>query len=200
MAETIEFWFDFSSPYGYLAAQRIEALADKHGRTVDWRPFLLGATFKITGMRPLAEIPLKGDYLRHDLPRTARRLGLPIVEPKPFPFMSVAAARAVLWLKQSDPGKAGALVQALYRRAFVEGGDISGAAAVIEIAEGLGIDRDALGAALQDPAVKDKLRAEVELAVERGIFGSPFMIVDGEGFWGNDRLDEVDEWLERGGW
>ena len=200
MADPIEFWFDFSSPYGYLAAQRIDAIAEKHGRSVDWCPFLLGVTFQVTGSRPLMETPLKGDYLRHDMERYCRRKGVPLVEPPKLPFMSVSAARAVHWMKQQSPERAGKLAKALYDRAFGEGGDISGAAGVIEVAGRLGIDTEELAAALKDPKVKDRLRAEVERSKEKGVFGSPFVFVDGEGFWGNDRLDEVDDWLATGGW
>ncbi|MGF1607929.1 MAG: 2-hydroxychromene-2-carboxylate isomerase [Kiloniellales bacterium] len=200
MADPIEFYFDFSSPYGYLAAQRIDALAESHGRAVAWKPFLLGAVFKTTGMRPLLEIPLKGDYLQIDLPRCARRLGIPFTLPKPFPFMSVAACRAFYWLADRDAAKSRELAKALYAASFGEGRDISGAEAVIEIAEGIGTERESLAAALQDPAVKERLRSEVEAAIAKGVFGSPYVTVDGEPFWGHDRLDEVALWLERGGW
>jgi 2-hydroxychromene-2-carboxylate isomerase len=200
MADPIEFYFDFSSPYGYLAAQRIDRIGAKHGREVAWKPYLLGVTFKKTGLRPLAEVPLKGDYMMHDLPRSARHLGVPFRTPVPFPFMSVAACRAYYWLVDQDPAQGKALAKALYHAAFGEGRDISGAVAVVEVAAGLGVDRETLTAALQDPAVKDRLRAEVEAAMDRGAFGSPFIIVDGEPFWGHDRLDQVDQWLETGGW
>ena len=200
MAEPIAFYFDFSSPYGYLAAQRIDQIGAKHGRQVAWKPFLLGVTFKKTGLRPLAEVPLKGDYMMHDLPRSARQLGVPFQIPEPFPFMSVAACRAYYWLADRDLSQGKALAMALYHAAFGEGRDISGATAVVEVAAGLGVDREELAAALQDPAVKDRLRVEVESAMARGAFGSPFILVDDEPFWGHDRLDQVDLWLETGGW
>ena len=90
----VEFYFDFSSPYGYLASTAIDGIAARHGRTVEWRPFLLGAAFKQTEAKPLVEIPLKGDYARHDLPRFARKLGVAFTLPQPFPFLSVNACRA----------------------------------------------------------------------------------------------------------
>ena len=200
MAEPIEFYFDFSSPYGYLAAQRIDEIGARHGREVHWKPFLLGATFKETGLKPLVEIPMKGDYTRHDLERSARLLGVTIVEPKPFPFMSVAASRAVYWLMDGDAPLARRLAKRLYDAAFGEGRDISSAEAVIAVAEEIGIDPEQLGAALQDPAVKERLRNEVESGKAKGVFGSPYIIVDGEAFWGSDRLDQVDRWLETSGW
>lgn len=200
MADAIDFYFDFSSPYGYLAAKRIEAIAARHGRSVTWRPHLIGAVFPTTGSKPLLEIPLKGDYARIDLPRTARHLGVPFQLPGKFPFMSVAAARAFYWLDDSDQAKAKELALALYDRAFGEGEDISGAESVVAVAAGVGVDADDLRAALNDPAVKERLKAEVNAAIERGVFGSPFFFIDGEPFWGHDKLEEIDAWLDAGGW
>ena len=200
MAEPIVFYFEFSSPYGYLAAQRIDDLATKHGREVTWKPFLLGAVFKTTGQQPLLGIPMKGDYAKRDIEREARLLGVPYTTPKVFPFMSVAACRAFYWLADSDPAQAKALAKALYAAAFGEGRDISGAGAVLEVAKTVGVDAAALAEALRDPAVKDRLRAEVESSAAAGVFGSPFIVVDGEPFWGHDRLDHVERWIETGGW
>lgn len=200
MAAPIEFYFDFSSPYGYLGAQQIDEIGAKHGREVAWKPFLIGAVFKTTRSEPLLGIPMKGDYARIDLPRAARRLGVPFILPSPFPFMSVAACRAYYWLSDRDPAKAKELAKAIYRASFGEGQDMSGAQAVVEVAAGLGVDSGELSAALQDQAVKDRLRREVDAGIEKGVFGSPFILVDGEPFWGHDRLDTVDKWLETGGW
>ncbi len=200
MPEPIEFYFDFSSPYGYLAAEQIDALAARHGRAVDWRPMLLGVVFKDTGSQPLLNIPLKGDYARHDLARSARLIGVPFLIPEVFPFMSVAAARAYYWLYDQDQQKAVDLAKALYREAFGKGRDIASAKAVIGVCDALGIDGEAVAAALKDPAVKQRLREEVEAAIAKGVFGSPLMIVDGEVFWGHDRLDQLGLWLDRGGW
>ncbi len=200
MAAAIEFYFDFSSPYGYLAAQRIEEVAEGYDREVLWKPFLLGAVFKTTGAKPTLDIPMKGDYARHDLARSARLYDTPFVLPEVFPFMSVAACRASYWLNQSDPEEAQALILALYDTAFGEGQSIATPAEVAAVAEGLGHDPDQVLAALQEPRIKDLLRKEVEAAVAKGVFGSPYIIVDDEPFWGFDRLDDVALWLEMGGW
>ena len=200
MSGRLDFYFDFSSPYAYLGAQRIEGVAAAHGRTVDWRPFLLGAVFKTTGQKPLVDIPVKGDYARHDLPRSARRLGCPFVWPERFPFISLSACRAYYWLKGKHPEAAGGFAKALLDAAFGEGRDISGNAEVVEVAVSRGLDREEVELAMKDSEVKEKLRHEVDDAISRGVFGSPFIFVDEEPFWGADRLDEVDEWLRRGGW
>ena len=200
MAAAIEFYFDFSSPYGYLAAQRIEEVVEASQREVLWKPFLLGVVFETTGARPLLDIPLKGDYARLDLARSARLHDTPFVLPETFPFMSVAACRASYWLNERDPEAARALIAALYHTAFGEGRSIRKPAEVAAVAEGLGHDPDQVLAAVQDPRIKDLLRREVEAAVAKGVFGSPYIIVDDEPFWGFDRLDDVALWLEVGGW
>jgi len=200
MAAALDFYFDFSSPYGYFAAERIDAIAARHARAVDWRPFLLGVVFKKTGQAPLTEQPLRGDYARRDFARSARLYGLPFTWPERFPIPTQAAARAFYWLDARDPEAARALAKALYRAYFGAGRDISLPAVVIEIAAGLGVDGAALATALNDADVKDRLRRATEAAIARGVFGSPTVFVDGEPFWGADRLDQVDRWLAVGGW
>ena len=202
MPETqpIEFFFDFSSPYGYLASCQIEHVAEKHGRKVLWRPYLMGAAMKVTGRQPLVVQPMVADYTRIDLPRSARRAGVKFSLPSPFPVATVAACRAYYWLLEQDEETAKSLAQALYVAYFVEGRNIGEPDTVLDVASALGVDREALSAALKDPEVKSKLKHVTDDAIARGIFGSPFFIVDGEPFWGNDHLREVDEWLETGGW
>ena len=196
----IEFFFDFSSPYGYLAAQKIDALAAKYGRSVDWRPVLLGAIFKETGMAPLTMIPLKGDYSKRDFARSARFHGIAGFNmPSKFPIASQAPARIVLWLKARDPVLAVRVAKALFRAYFVDDIDVSNPEAAVAVAAKEGIDTAEARAAIDDPAIKDALKREVGEAITRGVFGSPFIIVDGEPFWGLDRLDQVERWLATGG-
>jgi 2-hydroxychromene-2-carboxylate isomerase len=200
MAAPIDFYFDFSSPYGYLASTRIEEIAAKHGRTVVWRPFLLGAVFKVTGQQPLATIPLKGGYMTRDLARSARLLNVPFKLPTKFPIGAVVPSRAYYWLAERDPALAKMLARALYHAYFAEDRDISGPEVTANVAARLGVDPAELGQALNDPAVKEKLRVEVDAAIARGVFGSPYIFADGEPFWGADRLDQVERWLQTGGW
>lgn len=200
MADPIDFYFDFSSPYGYLASERIDALMDKHGRQATWRPILLGAVFKKLGTTPLISQPVKGPYSARDLERTAKLLGIAYRLPDPMPVNSVAACRAYYWLYDQDPAQAKALAHALYRGYFVDNKNLGDAEIVLDSAAALGTDRDALGNALQDQAVKDRLRVEVDAALERGIFGSPTVFVGNEMFWGVDRFDQIGRWLETGGW
>lgn len=200
MADPIEFWFDFSSPYAYFAQAKIDDIGARHGRETIWRPFLLGAVFKITGMPPLVEVPMKGEYCLEDWPRLARFQHLPWTMPDPFPIATIAAARAFYWLDETDPAKAKSFARACFDTYFGQGIQIGKPDEVAAVAEGVGVDGAALLEAIQQPEIKDKLRLNVEAAVEKQIFGSPMIIVDGERFWGSDRIWMVKKWLQSGGW
>lgn len=200
MAEPLIFYFDFSSPYGFLAAREIDGLAARHGREAVWKPMLLGAVFKRNGMQPLLNIPLKGGYAKRDMRRETRRLGVDFRLPDSFPFASIAAARAFYWLWERDPDAARRFGRALFEHAFVAGHDISKPEGVLKVAEAEGLARDSVQAAMQDPAVKERLRQEVDGALAAGVCGSPYVLVDGEPFWGYDKFPRIEEWLEKGGW
>lgn len=196
----IEFFFDFSSPYGYLATDFIEKTAAKHGREVVWKPIMLGAAMKETGNQPLVSQPLKGDYAKHDVPRLARWLGLPFVLPEPFPIPTLAAARTFYWIDDQDKARAKEFARACYDAYFGQGTDIRAKETVAEIASRIGVDGSAALAAMDDDAIKQRLKDETQAALDRGVFGSPYFLVDGEPFWGVDRVWLIDEWLEKGGW
>ena len=200
MSKKLDFFFDFSSPYGYLASRRIESIAEQHGRSVHWHPVLLGFIFKVTESKPLVSFPLKGEYSIHDMKRCAREFNIPFNVPTNFPIGTVAAARAVLWAQKAHPEAATSLIHELYKQYFVDGLDISELQHVLAGADSVGIDSKELGDALQDDAVKSMLKTSVDSAVGRGVFGSPFIIVDDEPFWGHDRLEHVSRWLDSGGW
>ena len=199
MTAKIDFYFDFSSPYGYLASQLIDELAAKHGRSVDWHPTLLGVVFKQTGAQPLTQVPVKGPYSERDFARSARFYGVEFKMPPVFPIPGQAPSRIVLWAKAQDPASGVRLAKALYRAFFVGGQDISRPEVAAEVAGKAGFDAAAARAAVDDPVYKDALKREVEAAIAAGVFGSPFMIVDGEPFWGVDRFEQIDRWLARGG-
>jgi 2-hydroxychromene-2-carboxylate isomerase len=196
MTTPIQFYFDFSSPYAYLGATQIEAVAFRHGRTVEWRPILLGAIFKITGMRPGPDMPMRGDYMKHDAARFARLLGIPFRWPGTFPVSGVTPSRAVYWAQEHAPEKTGALCRALLSGFFAHDVDPSTEAGIVRAARAVGLDGATVFAGTQEPAVKDRLKAAVDAAIDRGVFGSPFTVIDGEGFWGADRLTQVEQWLE----
>jgi len=199
-APPIDFYFDFASPYGYFASTQIDSLAARHGRSVAWRPYLMGVAMKITGARPIPERDMVRDYGLRDMYRSARRLGIGFRLPEPFPVATVGACRVYYWLHERDPEQATALARALFRAYFCEGRNIGEREVVAEVAEGVGAGRAAALAAMQEPRLKERLRQETDAAIARGVFGSPFVVVDGEPFWGHDRLADVERWLESGGW
>jgi len=194
MPAPIDFYFDFSSPYGYFASTRIDALARELGREAHWHPILLGAVFKATGMAPLTQIPLKGDYSRLDMARTARLHGIPFKMPDPFPIATVAPARIMLHVGQDNPALARAYARRVMHAYYVDGVGIGEAGEALRLAGELGMDTGALAQAIASEAVKALLRKANDEALERGVFGSPFMLIDGEPFWGFDRLDTIRLW------
>jgi len=199
MSEPIEFYFDFSSPYSYLAGELIDGLAEKYGRKVKWRPMLLGVVFQKTGQPLLVNVPLKGEYSLRDFSRSARYFNVPFKFPAKFPMSTVSAARAYYWLHGQDCAKARQFARAIFRAYWVDGRDISDLAVVSDIAANLGIDRDALAAGIATPEIKERLKIETDTAIARGMCGAPYFVVDGEPFWGADRLPQIEKWLQTGG-
>lgn len=199
MATPLDFYFDFSSPYGYFAATRIEALAAKHGRRVTWHPVLLGAIFKTTGGVPLPMVPLKGDYSYRDFERSARFHDIPYTRPASFPIATQLPARAMTWIAR-DFGdyKAVPFAKAVYASYFVDGIDISRPEGIAAACEQIGIRHDAVLEGANSQEIKDMLKDEIDAAVERGVFGSPFVIADDEPFWGFDRFDQLEAFLKNG--
>jgi len=204
MTTHIDFYFDYSSPFGYLASERIEVIAEKCDRSVVWHPILLGAIFKVTGQAPLTQAPLKGDYSIRDFSRSAREHQVAYQHPQTFPIGAVAACRATLWLRDNtDPdlkALTGDFIHSVYRAYFTQSKDITSVNVLADLASPLGVNAEALKAALNEQGVKDALRIEVENAIDQGIFGSPMMVVDGEAFWGHDRLEQMERWVSTGGW
>jgi 2-hydroxychromene-2-carboxylate isomerase len=196
----LDFWFDFSSPYGYLLSEKIDAVAARFGRQVRWHPILLGVIFQSTGSHPPADgVSSKGKYVLNDFHRSARHMGIPYNPPSRFPLPTQNAARAYYWLHGQDCALARQFAHATYRAFFVDDLDISSPDTVLDIAEKLGIDRPTLATALQSPEIKARLKDECDKALTAGVFGSPHVIIDGEAFFGADRLPQIEHWLETGG-
>lgn len=196
----IEFWFDFSSGYAYFAAQEIDALGARVGRAILWRPYMLGAAFKVTGMRGLSSTPVKGDYARHDWARAARRMGVPFDPPADHPKIALPATRAFYWIEATHPGQEAPFAREVFRRYYSGTLDTSDPDNVAGLAPALGLEAAALRTGLETPAIKEHARALGDAAVARGIFGSPFFMIDEEPFWGWDRLPMLQDWARSGGW
>ncbi len=200
MPDPVDFYFDFSSPYAYFAADKIDGLAASFERDCVWHPMMLGVAMKETGNVPLAAQPVKGPYCIHDWERLARYQDLPWTMPDPFPIATLAAARAFYWLWDQDADLAKRFGIECFRSYFGRGEDIQAVEAVAAIAAPLGADADALAAACADDAVKQRVKDETGSALEKGVFGSPFFIIDGEPFWGSDRMWMMKRWMKSGGW
>lgn len=201
MPAAIEFYFELSSPYSYLAAQKIGDIAKLYDRAVQWRPIMLGVIFQTTQNRPLMDQPLKADYTDRDVRRVARAMGLPFAPPTAgFPFASHVGARAIYWAADQGEGADARLALALFQAVYQRGQSIADAAVVGRVADAAGLDGAALVDAVGTPVVKDRLRVANDQALAAGVCGAPFFIVDGEPFWGCDRLDQVERWLATGGW
>ncbi|WP_395702063.1 2-hydroxychromene-2-carboxylate isomerase [Aquabacterium sp.] len=199
MRSPIDFFFDFSSPYSYVANEWIDALAARHGRMVRRHAILLGVTFQAAELKSPVAYPLKREYSLRDFARSARHEGVPFVMPEPFPIPTQNAARVFWWLHDSQGADAAAQwTRSAFRAYFVRGVPLHEPAALKALAGESGLDADAAERAWNDPHWKDRLRAANEQAIAAGVFGAPFFIVDGEPFWGNDRKPQIERVLTSG--
>ncbi len=195
----LDFWFEFASTYSYLAAMRIEELANRTRVEVSWRPFLLGAIFKAQGWdtSPFNIYSDKGKHMWRDLERQTSAQGIPFRRPDPFPQNGLLPAR--LALTRAVAPRKPAFCRAVYTAQFGDGEQIGDAETMRRILDGLGLDADAALEEAQSDPVKLKLREETEEAQRLSVFGAPtFITSDGELFWGNDRLEQALAWEGRG--
>jgi 2-hydroxychromene-2-carboxylate isomerase len=197
-AAPIQFYFDFSSPYSYIASEWIEALAARHGRTVDWHAILLGATFQVTEIRSPVAYPLKREYSMLDFERSARFAGVPLKMPDKFPIPTQNAARIFWWQDAQDPARARNWARQALRAFFARGVDLSDPAALRELCIEFGLDGSQAQDAWNDPQWKVALKSANDAAIAHGVFGAPYFIIDGEPFWGNDRRAQIERWLDKG--
>ena len=196
MKPAIDFYFDFSSPYSYIASEWVEAVAARHGRAVEWHAILLGVTFQAAELKSPVSHPIKREYSIRDFGRSARFAGLPYVMPDKFPISTQNAARIFWWLHDTQsPQRAAAWAHTGLRAYFTRGLDLSDVATLGAVAAEDGLDPAAAQAAYTDLLWKERLKRENEAAIATGVFGAPFFIVDGEPFWGNDRRGQIEQWL-----
>jgi 2-hydroxychromene-2-carboxylate isomerase len=191
---TIDFYFDFASPYGYFMSEKIDALAKEHGCSVTWRPILLFAALRALGLPPPLEHPVKLAYVTADFARSARFLNVEYRLPPSFPALTQHAARAFYLLNRQATKDAVAFAQAVLRTHFRDGQAISRIDVVAQMVcnqtAALG-DTAAVRDALQGTDAKTLLQDAITAAVEHKVFGSPFVVVDGEAFFGVDRLPQI---------
>ncbi|WP_422008646.1 2-hydroxychromene-2-carboxylate isomerase [Reyranella sp.] len=190
MARTLEFYFDYGSPYSYLADTQVEAIAQRAGATLVRKPMLLGGVFKATGNHSPAELPQKSAWSAFDMPMWARHYGVPFQRNPFFPVNTLALMR----------GAAAAQIDGLFERyhpavfkaMWVDGRNLNDMKEVAAVLNSAGLDAGKFGARIQDQDVKDRLKATTEEAVARGVFGAPTCFVDKMMFFGNDRLPFVE--------
>ena len=194
----VDFYFDFSSPYSYIASEWVEAVAARHARLVRWHAILLGATFQPAELRPAVAHPVKREYVLADFERSARFEGVPFRAPERFPIATQNAARVFWWLAEQDPARAADWAHAGLRAYFTRGVQLDERDALRGLCAEVGLDPDAAEAAWNDPRWKQRLKAENDAAIAAGVFGGPTFIIDGEMFWGNDRKPQIERWLAGG--
>jgi len=191
----VEFFYDYTSTYSYIAHREIERVAAATGAELVFRPMVLGFVFKATGNSMPASVPAKGAYMMRDVARWAHRHGLPFQVPSVFPVNSIRALRGAVAALQD--GVLPAYHHAVMTAYWGDGKDIGDRDVLVAVANGAGLDGEALITRTDDPAVKEQLKANTDEAVRRGVFGAPTFFVGDEMFWGNDRLDFVEEALRR---
>jgi 2-hydroxychromene-2-carboxylate isomerase len=190
MARTLEFYFDYGSPYSYLADTQVEAIARRTGATLDRRPMLLGGVFKATGNHSPADQPAKSKWSAFDIPIWARHYGVPFNRNPFYPVNTLALMRGAA-AAQLD-GIFGQYHPAMYRAMWVDGRNLNDIREVAAVLAAAGIEPGKFGSRIQEQDVKDRLKATTDDAVARGVFGAPTMFVDDMMFFGNDRLPFVE--------
>lgn len=197
----VEFFFDLVSPYSYLAHTQVERMCEEAGAELVLRPMLLGAVLNESGGKAATEVPAKQRYMLRDLGLWAKSYEVPLRFPEPFPFRSLKTLRAALWLREKD--RMAAFVNEAFSRYWAEGGAPKGMkeadedGPIAEVARRIGEDPEEILEGASQPAAKEALRTATAEALERGVFGAPTFFVDGEMFWGNDRLPFVEAALGR---
>ncbi|MEN5302941.1 MULTISPECIES: 2-hydroxychromene-2-carboxylate isomerase [unclassified Pseudomonas] len=197
MSKTVEFYFDLGSPASYLAWTQLPALCARQGAALIYRPMLLGGVFQATGNASPAMIPAKGRYMTTDLGRYARRYGVPFGLPPGFPVNTLTLMRGAIGMQLRAPAQFEALLAVLFKGLWQHRRNLSDGPTLDETLRQAGFDPEAFHALAADGEVKAELKRVTEEAVARGVFGAPTCFVDGEMFFGQDRLDFVEEALSR---
>jgi len=198
----LDFYFDFISPFGYFASLRVDALAQCCQRQAHWHGMLVGVSvLKVMGLPPIPSIPLKGAYTLHDARRYARRHGIVLARDlAAHPGNPLPPGRLFAWAQTVDVGKAQSLASLLFDRYWRCNEDLEGESLLAALTLEAGLDWQAYqyAAGQQKPAAL--LKANVQAALDRGVFGSPFFIVDDEPFFGVEKMELLEDWLKTGGW
>lgn len=194
--KTFEFWFDFGSPAAYLAFTQIPRIEAETGAKAIYCPMLLGGVFQATGNHSPATIPAKGKYIFDDFKRFAKRYDVPFNNNPHFPINTLLLMRGAAGLQQQQPEQFSAYCKAVFQAIWVDALNMNDPDIVGAALHKAAFDPQQLMALANDPATKDALKTTTTEAVSRGAFGAPTFFVDGQMFWGQDRLDFVKEALQ----
>ncbi|HEK1691265.1 DSBA oxidoreductase [Pseudomonas putida] len=196
MSKTVEFFFDLGSPASYLAWTQLPALCARHGAALRYRPMLLGGVFQATGNASPVMIPAKGRYMFTDLARFAARYGVPFGLPPGFPINTLALMRGLVGMQLHAPERFEALLAALFNGLWAQRRNLGDAAVLEQVLAEAGFTAAEFQVLTGDAEVKAALKQATEEAVERGVFGAPTCFVDGQMYFGQDRLDFVADALK----
>jgi 2-hydroxychromene-2-carboxylate isomerase len=191
MARQVEFYFDYGSPFSYLADTQLPAIAERTGAKIVYQPILLGAIFKATGNASPITVPLKGKYMGTDLQRWAQHYGVPIKMNPNFPFNTIRLMRGAIAADMQ--GRFSEYHRRMFRAVWVEERNLGKEEVLQEILIAAAIEPTSI----DGEEIKNRLRANTDDAVARSAFGAPTFFVNGELFWGNDRLEFVEAALKR---
>lgn len=193
MTKAVEFLFDFGSPTSYLAYKQLPKIAARHGARIIWTPILLGAVFKATGNASPAMVPLKARYMNNDLARFAKRYGVVLNFNSHFPVNTLPLMRGAVAYQATN--QFDIYVNAMFDAMWAHPRNLNDQAEIAHVLNDIGIKPGDFLTQIERPDVKEKLKANTESAVARGVFGAPTFFVNGDMFFGQDRLDFVEEKL-----
>jgi 2-hydroxychromene-2-carboxylate isomerase len=195
MTKSVEFFYDYASPFSYFADCQLPAIAARRGAQIIYRPAILGGLIVESGNQAPPSVPAKLKYMSADMRRWAARLGVPFVPNPAFPVRSITLMRAALIAQ--DTGVFPHFHEAMWRAMWIEAANLGDPAVLTDVLTQAGLDAEAIMRGAQDERVKARLKANCDEALARGAFGLPTFFVSDEMFFGNDRVDFVDEALAR---
>ncbi len=197
MNKTVEFFYDFVSSASYIAYKRLPEKVKAAGGQIVWKPMLLGGVFKAVGNTGPNQVQGKGEWMFDDLKRTADKHGIRFARNPDFPLNTVMALRGAIAAEKINPEIVPAYMDTMFDASWANGNDLGKPEVVMELLEKADLPANEIANMVQDQAIKDELRANTEEAVRRGAFGAPTFFVNGEMHWGQDRINDVIEALDK---
>ncbi|MFI4940301.1 MAG: 2-hydroxychromene-2-carboxylate isomerase [Burkholderiales bacterium] len=195
MKKCVDFYFDFGSPTTYLAWTQLPAITAAAGAELNYHPILLGAIFQATGNRSPVAVPGKAVWMMKDIARFAARYRVPFSHNPHFPINTLPLMRGAIGYQMKKPELFNSYVATIFKAIWVDGLNLGDQATLAQLLQASGFDATEFLTIIQLPEVKEKLRTETEAAVQRNVFGAPTFFVGDEMFFGQDRLDFVQEAL-----